>query len=74
MSASGECLFVCVVGPGFDLTSPTFVRSRACQEAASDARLAAFQPCTDWVFLVNAILLLHHKGMLLDSNIPSNCN
>ena len=26
---TGVCLFVRVVGPGFDLTSPVFVRSRA---------------------------------------------
>ena len=34
------CLFVCVVGPGFDSTSPAFVRSRASQAAGSDCRLA----------------------------------
>ena len=27
VSAGGECLFVCVVGPGFDSTSPSFERS-----------------------------------------------
>ena len=37
---TGVCLFVCVVGPGFDLTSPAFVRSRASQAAGSDGRLA----------------------------------
>ena len=40
VSAGGECLFVCVVGPGFDLTSPAFVRSRASQTAGSDGWLA----------------------------------
>ena len=34
------CLFVCVVGPGFDSTSPAFVRSRASHAAGSDRRLA----------------------------------
>ena len=33
-------LFVCVVGPGFDSTSPAFVRSRASQAAGNDGRLA----------------------------------
>ena len=36
---TGMCLFVCVVGPGFDLTSPAFVRSRASHAAGSDGRL-----------------------------------
>ena len=31
---------MCVVGPGFDSTSPAFVRSRASQAAGSDDRLA----------------------------------
>ena len=34
------CLFVCVVGPGFNSTSPAFVRSRASQAAESDGRIA----------------------------------
>ena len=29
-------VFVCVVGPGFDLRSPAFVRSRASHAAGSD--------------------------------------
>ena len=33
-------VFGCVVGPGFDWTSPAFVRSRASQAAGSDGRLA----------------------------------
>ena len=33
-------VFVCVVGPGFDSTSPAFVRSRASQAAGSDGWLA----------------------------------
>ena len=33
-------VFVCVVGPGFDSTSPAFVRSRASQAVGSDGRLA----------------------------------
>ena len=33
--SDGVCLFVCVVGPGFDSTSPAFVRSRAKQAAES---------------------------------------
>ena len=37
---TGVCLSVCVLGPGLDLTSPTFVRSRASQEAGRDGRLA----------------------------------
>ena len=37
---TGVCLFVCVVGPGFYSTSPTFARSRASQAAGSDGRLA----------------------------------
>ena len=37
---TGVCLFVCVVGPGLDSTSPAFVRSRARQAAGSDDRLA----------------------------------
>ena len=36
---TGVCLFMYVVGTGFDSTSPTFVRSRASQEAGSDGRL-----------------------------------
>ena len=36
---TGVCLFVCVVGLGFDSTSPAFVRSRASQAAGSDGRL-----------------------------------
>ena len=32
---TGVCLFLCVVGPGFDSTSPTFVRSRARQGATA---------------------------------------
>ena len=36
----GERLFVCVVGPGFDTTSPALVRSRATKAAGSDGRLA----------------------------------
>ena len=34
------CLFVCVVGPGFDSTASAFVRSRASQETGSDGQLA----------------------------------
>ena len=34
------CLFVRVVRPGFDSTSPAFVRSRASQAAGSDGRLS----------------------------------
>ena len=37
---TGACLFVCVVGPAFDWTSPAFVMSRASQAARSDGRLA----------------------------------
>ena len=37
---TGMCLFVGVVGPGLDLTSPAFVRIRASQAAESDDRLA----------------------------------
>ena len=37
---TGACLFVCVVGPGFDSTYPTFVRSRASHAAGSDGWLA----------------------------------
>ena len=37
---TGACLFVGVVGLGFDSTSPTFVRSRASHAAGSDGRLA----------------------------------
>ena len=37
---TGVCLFVSVVGPGFDSTSPAFVRSSASQAARSDGRLA----------------------------------
>ena len=37
---TGACLFVCVVGPGFDSTSPAFVGSRASHAAGSDGRLA----------------------------------
>ena len=37
---TGVCLFVCVIGPGFDSTSPAFVRNRASQAAGSDGRLA----------------------------------
>ena len=37
---TGVCLFVCVVGPGFDSTSPAFMKSRASQAAGSDGRLA----------------------------------
>ena len=37
---TGVCLFVCVVEPGLDSTSPAFVRSRSCQAAGSDGRLA----------------------------------
>ena len=29
---NGWSVFVCVVGPGFDSTSPAFVRSRASQQ------------------------------------------
>ena len=36
--SAGECLFVCVVGPGFDSPSPAFVRSRVSQTAGSDGR------------------------------------
>ena len=36
---TGACLFVCVVGPGFDSTSPAFVRSRASHAAGSDGWL-----------------------------------
>ena len=36
---TGVGLFVCVVGPGFDSTSPAFVRSTASQAAGSDGRL-----------------------------------
>ena len=34
------CLFVCVVGPGFDSTFPVFLRSRASHAAGSDGRFA----------------------------------
>ena len=34
VSTGGDYLFLCVVGPGFDSTSPDFVRSRASQAAA----------------------------------------
>ena len=37
---TGVCLFVCVVGPGFDSTSTVFVRSRASHAAGSNDRLA----------------------------------
>ena len=37
---NGGCLFVCVVGPGFDSASPGFVRSIASQAGGSDGRLA----------------------------------
>ena len=37
---TGVCLFVCVVGPGFDSSSPAFVRNRASQAAGSDGRLS----------------------------------
>ena len=37
---TGLCLFVCVVGPGFDSKSSAFVRSRASHAAGSDGRLA----------------------------------
>ena len=37
---TGVCLFVCVVGPGFDSTSPAFVRSRASQAEGSNGRIA----------------------------------
>ena len=37
--STGECLFVCVVGPGFDSPSPTFGR-RSCEAAGTDGRLA----------------------------------
>ena len=37
---TGVCLFVCVVGPGFESTSTAFVRSRGSQAAGSDGRLA----------------------------------
>ena len=37
---TGVCLFVCVVGPGFDSMSHVFVRSRASQVVGSDGRLA----------------------------------
>ena len=37
---TGVCLFVCVIGPGFDSTSPAIVRSRASQETGIDGRLA----------------------------------
>ena len=36
---TGAC-FVCVVGPGFDSTSPASVRSRASHAAGNDGRLA----------------------------------
>ena len=42
---TGMGLFVCVVGPGFDSTSPAFVRSRASQAVGSDDRLV---PKTEW--------------------------
>ena len=59
------CLFVCVVGPGFDSTSPAIVRSRASQAARRDSQLAqktesgphivqmseVFQPPAGCVFL-----------------------
>ena len=32
---NGWSVFVCVVGPGFDSTSPAFVRSRASQQGAT---------------------------------------
>ena len=37
---TGVCLFVCVIGPGFNSTSPAFVRSRARQAAGSAGLLA----------------------------------
>ena len=40
VSAVGECLFVCVVGPGFDSTYPAFVRRRASQAEGRDGLLA----------------------------------
>ena len=33
---TGVCLFVCVVGPGFDSTFPAFVKKKASQTARSD--------------------------------------
>ena len=36
---TGVCLFVYVVGLGFDSTYPAFVRNRASQAAGSDCRL-----------------------------------
>ena len=58
------CLFVCVVGPGYDSTFPVFVRSRASHAAGRDSPLAkgrvgwpqfvqvpvAFQPRAGCVF------------------------
>ena len=38
--SKGLCLFVCVVGSGFDSTFPAFVRSRASQAEGSEGRLA----------------------------------
>ena len=38
---TGVCLFVCVVGPGFDSTSPAFLRSWASQACSSNIRYQA---------------------------------
>ena len=37
--SADECLFVCVVGAGFDSTFPAFFKSRARQTTGSDGRL-----------------------------------
>ena len=44
---TGVCAggFMCVVGPGFDSTSPAVVRSRASQTERTDARPAQNEIC-----------------------------
>ena len=57
---AGECLFMCVVGPGFDSTSPAIVRSRA-------SPATVFQPRAGCVFLELGDEYAHHRRAIKPS-------
>ena len=64
---TGVCLFVCGVGPGFDSTSPAFMRSRASQAAGSDGRLAQkrnMTPISGGRVCVDTLFTFIHWSML----------
>ena len=68
------CLFVCVcvVGPGFDLMHPAFVRSRASQAAWSDGKKNGIGPhlwgrdCVDTIVQISSAVQPRAGCVFLD--------